>query len=166
MSVIANLVMGSDGSTTLNGCSDQLSSKADRLRFHELRAAANSILIGGNTARNEPYGKTPVPLVVLSKSGEIPEAVRNNPLVHIWDLDPASAISKAQGLFGPDVLVEGGIALLSVLLQENLIQELFLTISTKTDGENVYDLNSLTRGLTVVSSEKIGDDTFLKLIRE
>ena len=158
--------MGIDGSTSINGGSAQLSSKVDRLRFHELRSQANSILIGGNTARNEPYERTPVPLVIISKSGEIPEGVRNNPLVNIWDLDPASAVSKAQGLFGPDVLVEGGIALLSALLQANLIQELFLTISAKTNGENVYDLNSLTRDFTVLSSEKLGDDTFLKLIRE
>ena len=158
--------MGIDGSTSINGGSAQLSSKVDRLKFHELRSKANSILIGGNTARNEPYERTPVPLVIISKSGEIPEGVRNNPLVNIWDLDPASAVSKAQGLFGPDVLVEGGIALLSALLQANLIQELFLTISAKTDGDNVYDLNSLTRDFTVLSSEKLGDDTFLKLIRE
>jgi riboflavin biosynthesis pyrimidine reductase len=158
--------MGIDGSTSINGGSAQLSSKVDLLKFHELRSKANSILIGGNTARNEPYERTPVPLVIISKSGEIPEGVRNNPLVNIWDLDPASAVSKAQGLFGPDVLVEGGIALLSALLQANLIQELFLTISAKTDGENVYDLNSLTRDFTVLSSEKLGDDTFLKLIRE
>ena len=75
MRVLANLVLGSDGSTTLDGSSKALSSASDRKRFHELRTLASAILIGGNTARTEPYASTPVPLVVVTRSGEIPESV-------------------------------------------------------------------------------------------
>jgi riboflavin biosynthesis pyrimidine reductase len=165
MSVLANLVMGSDGSTTLEGSSKSLSSSEDRSRFHELRAQASVILIGGNTARTEPYGATPVPLVVISKSGDIPESVRNNPLVHIWDQDSVSAVARAQSEFGPNVLVEGGINLLKELLLANVIDELYLTISSKSGGENIYDLSAMTREFTVESSEKSGGQTFLKLIK-
>jgi len=165
MSVLANLVLGSDGSTTLDGSSKSLSSEEDRKRFHELRALAAVILIGGNTARTEPYAQTPVPLVVVSRSGDIPESVQNNPKAHIWKLDPTSAIDKAQKEFGECVLVEGGMNLIQELLVANKIDELYLTLSKKSGGENVYDLSALTREFTVESSEKIAGETFLKLIR-
>jgi riboflavin biosynthesis pyrimidine reductase len=165
MSVLANLVLGSDGSTSLDGSSKSLSSTEDRRRFHELRTRASAILIGGNTARTEPYATTPVPLVVITRSGNIPESVRGNPKAQIWELDPVSAIEKAQKEFGGDVLVEGGMGLVEELLLRNQIDELYLSLSKKSGGENVYDLSALTRDFTVESSEKIDGETFLKLIR-
>jgi len=165
MSVLANLVLGSDGSTSLDGSSKSLSSAEDRRRFHELRAQASVILIGGNTARNEPYAQTPVPLVVITRSGEIPESVRANPNTHIWELDPISAVDKASKEFGESVLVEAGMSLIQELLVANKIDELYLTLSKISGGENVYDLSALTRDFTVESSEKIDGETFLKLIR-
>ena len=165
MSVLANLVLGSDGSTSLDGSSKSLSSTEDRRRFHELRTRASAILIGGNTARTEPYATTPVPLVVITRSGNIPESVRGNPKAQIWELDPVSAIEKAQKEFGGDVLVEGGMGLVEELLVRNQIDELYLSLSKKSGGENVYDLSALTRDFTVESSEKIDGETFLKLIR-
>jgi len=165
MSVLANLVLGSDGSTSLDGSSKSLSSAEDRRRFHELRAQASVILIGGNTARNEPYAQTPVPLVVITRSGQIPESVRANPNTHIWELDPISAVDKASKEFGESVLVEAGMSLIQELLVANKIDELYLTLSRISGGENVYDLSALTRDFTVESSEKIDGETFLKLIR-
>ena len=165
MRVLANLVLGSDGSTTLDGSSKALSSATDRKRFHELRAQASAILIGGNTARSEPYSTTPVPLAVITRSGDIPESVRGNPKAQIWELDPISAIKKAGEEFGGNILVEGGINLVQELLIANQIDELYLTLSKKSGGENVYDLSALTRDFTVESSEKIDGETFLKLIR-
>ena len=165
MGIMANLVMGSDGSTTHSGSSKPLSSPSDRARFHELRALASAILIGGNTARNEPYASTPVPLIVITKTGQIPESVLANHQLNIWELDPISAVAKAKKEFGENILVEGGIALLKELLLANMIDELYLTISAKTGGQNIYDLSALTRNFTVESSEKFGDETFLKLIR-
>ena len=165
MRVLANLVLGSDGSTTLDGSSKALSSATDRKRFHELRAQASAILIGGNTARSEPYATTPVPLAVITRSGDIPESVKGNPKAQIWELDPISAIKKAGEEFGGNILVEGGINLVQELLIANQIDELYLTLSKKSGGENVYDLSALTRDFTVESSEKIDGETFLKLTR-
>jgi riboflavin biosynthesis pyrimidine reductase len=163
--VMANLVMGSDGSTTLDGSSKTLSSPQDRLRFHELRAQASAILIGGNTARNEPYANTPLPLIVISKTGKIPESVLANPLLNLWQLDPVSALQRARTEFGENILVEGGIEILKELLAAEVIDQLYLTISAKTGGENIYDLSALTRNFTVESSEKFGDETLLKLVK-
>ncbi|MSY98896.1 MAG: hypothetical protein F2698_01765 [Actinobacteria bacterium] len=163
--VMANFVMGADGSTSHSGNSAALSSVADRARFHEIRSHASAILIGGNTARNEPYASTPVPLIVITSTKELPQSISSNPLAHIWDLDPVAAIAKAKAEFGENILVEGGINLLKELLLANLIDILFLTISGKTGGENVYDLSALTRDFTVESSEKIDGETFLKLVK-
>ena len=165
MRVLANLVLGSDGSTTLGGSSKALSTATDRKRFHELRAQASAILIGGNTARTEPYATTPVPLAVITRTGDIPDSVRGNPKAQIWELDPISAIKKAGEEFGGNILVEGGINLIQELLIANQIDELYLTLSNKSGGENVNDLSALTRDFTVESSEKIDGETFLKLTR-
>ena len=62
----ANLIVGKDGSTTANNSSIGLSTDEDRARFKQLRSKADLILIGGNTARREPYKKTPVPLFILT----------------------------------------------------------------------------------------------------
>ena len=55
--------------------------------------------------------------------------------------------------------------LVEELLVRNQIDELYLSLSKKSGGENVYDLSALTRDFTVESSEKIDGETFLKLIR-
>jgi len=165
MGTMANFVMGGDGSTSFAGTSKALSSPADRARFHQIRSLASAILIGGQTARTEPYAQTPVPLVVITKSGDIPSEVMANPKAHIWQLDPIAALLKAKSEFGENILIEGGISLLKEYLLANLIDELYLTISKKSGGESVYDLNSLTRNFIIESSEKSDSDTFLKLLR-
>ena len=66
--VSANLIVGIDGSTTANGSSIGLSNDEDRQRFHQLRGESDLILIGGNTARREPYKRTPIPLYILTHS--------------------------------------------------------------------------------------------------
>ena len=58
----ANLIVGKDGSTTKSGSSIGLSTDEDRTRFKALRDKNHLILIGGNTARREPYKRTPIPL--------------------------------------------------------------------------------------------------------
>ena len=63
--VVATLVVGSDGSTAKDGTSRGVTSTLDRARFLERRRHVDAILIGGNTARNEPYRMTPVPVVVV-----------------------------------------------------------------------------------------------------
>ena len=165
MTTRANFVLGSDGSTSIAGSSKGLSSAQDRARFHALREQADAIVIGGATARSEPYAKTPVPLVVLTRTGDIPDQVRANPLINIWNLDLPYALVKAGEEFGENILLEGGLSLLKAGLEGRLIDELFLTINSATGGEGVYDLSALTRNYIIESSEKIGADQFLKLVK-
>lgn len=137
MSTSASLVTGADGSTTKAGSSGGVSSKVDRAVFLERRRGFDVILIGGNTARTEPYSKTPIPVVVISRSELNP--LGDNPKAHLWNMTPEVAIARAQEKFGPRILIEGGVSLISELLGAKLIDEFFLTVTAERNGENLID---------------------------
>lgn len=137
MSVVATLVVGVDGSTTLQGRSAGVSSAQDRDVFLNRRRLVDVIIIGGNTARNEPYTKTPVPLVVISRSSKNP--VQENPLAQVWNCSPADAVDKAQTIFGENILIEGGISMIIELIENDLIDQMELTVTPTTGGENKVD---------------------------
>jgi len=77
MSTIATLVVGRDGSTTKDATSRNISSSADRASFLNRRRQVDVIIIGGNTARSEPYSRTPVPLLIEGGARMIVELVEN-----------------------------------------------------------------------------------------
>ena len=166
MTVSANIILGADGSTSRGGSSAGLTDLADRSRFHNIRSAADAILIGGNTARTEPYGKTPIPLVIISAQNEIPDLVRANPMVNIWDLPPMVALEKARAEFGPNILIEAGPELLREFLRQGVIQELFITLSSQTGGTNKVELTELIAGFVEASREKVSGTIFLKYLRK
>ena len=141
MTVTVTLVVGADGSTSKNGSSAGVSSAADRSAFLARRRSADCILIGGNTARTEPYHRTPVPVVVLSKSLINPLA--DNRLAHCWNLSPVKAIERAKVTFGPDIHVEAGASIIRDLLNANLIDALELSITEVTGGDDVIDIPEL-----------------------
>lgn len=151
--VAANLVLGADGSTTLGGSSGALSFPADRVRFHQLRREFKAILIGGNTARHEPYTKTPLPLIVLSHQLH-PFLLESNNFAVVWNLPLREAIARATLSYG-DLLLEAGPALVSEAVADGLLTELYLSISPKTPAENQIDLATLTATATQTSKERI-----------
>ena len=159
--VAANLVVSINGGTTIHGSSDGLSFPADRKRFHQLRQDFDAILIGGNTARNEPYEKTPRPLIVLSSS-ELSPKIAANPLAVHWNLSISEAIPRATQEYG-DLLIESGPALLKKALGQGLITELFLTLSKRVSDENPVDIAELTRGAQEISREESPEGIFLRL---
>lgn len=154
--VLANLIVGGDGSTTLLGRSAGLSSPKDRKRFHSLREGADSILIGGNTARNEPYSATPCPLFVLTH-GRLPEKIAVNEKARILNMSLARALETLDGV----VLIEAGPNLIREGLSQNLINEFHLTITKKSSGENQINIKNYLSGYEETSRSQIGDDTFL-----
>ena len=151
--VAANLVLGADGSTTLNGSSRGLSFPADRLRFHQLRSQFRAILIGGNTARNEPYSKTPLPLIVLSHR-PLPSPLKANEEAVAWNLALPEAIDSATTVYG-DIILEAGPDLVTEALRAGLLTELFVTISPVTPKENQIDLAELVVGGEEIARESI-----------
>ncbi|MEI6406957.1 MAG: dihydrofolate reductase family protein [Actinomycetes bacterium] len=173
--VKANIVFGSDGSTTSGGKSAGLSSGADRSRFHQIRSGVDAILIGGESARKEPYGKTPHPLIIISRSNftddrQLSQLLAKNPQA-IFLPEQETHLSLAQVItyihknFGPMVLIEGGKNFVQAFLDLNLIDEFFFTITQLQTGENVFPLsqffNALSQnGLLEISATKSESDTF------
>ena len=161
----ANLIVGADGSTTLANSSMGLSTDEDRRRFHELRSKNDLILIGGNTARREPYKRTPIPLYILTHT-----KVRlqpKNQLAKQFALSPIEIINELKSSFnteqsGPiNLLVEAGPALLKQMIDEGLIDNLYLTINQEKTGDNQIVLTQLTKGFELIKGENIPPCDFL-----
>lgn len=163
--MIANLVVGASGQSTCNGRSAGLSSPSDRTRFHELRQSANVILIGGHTARTEPYSTTPVRLIVLTRTNEIPERIRQNPLSEIWNSSPQEAIARLNAEKVGTILIEGGARFLQNCLANNLVDALYVTQLHEDKGENPVDISLLTRTMKKVSEENLGAESYLQFQR-
>jgi riboflavin biosynthesis pyrimidine reductase len=156
MSVMANLVIGIDGSTSRGGSSKALSSQEDRRRFHELRKRANAILIGGETARNEPYENAPLPLIVISRSNEITE-ISQNPDYEIINLEPLAAVEQAKKRF-ENIIVEGGPNLLLKIIEK--IDELYITISKQTGDGQIMSFDGITRDFIMENKEEVDGEIF------
>lgn len=162
LNLIANLVVAANGATSKNGSSVGLSSPADRQRFHDLRRQSDAILIGGSTARREPYKKTPIPLFIITHS--LVRLQPKNQLAKQLNLAPQLALTEISNFFADkesaQILVEAGPKLLTQMINEGLIQRLHLTINHGATGENNIDLKDLVKSFKLISSEKIEDDEF------
>ena len=163
--VSANLIVGQDGSTTLNGSSTALSAAPDRLRFHQLRDHQDLIIIGGNTARREPYKRTPIPLYILTHA-----KIRlqpKNQLAKQFQLTPAQLLAEISSNFQCEqpqinVLVEAGPNLLMQMIDQSLIDYLYLTVNLDKQGENRISISDLVENFELLESEKIEDCEFRK----
>jgi riboflavin biosynthesis pyrimidine reductase len=158
MSTIATLVVGRDGSTTKDATSRNISSSVDRAFFLNLRRQVDVIIIGGNTARNEPYSRTPVPLIICSRSSINP--VVENEKSELWNCSPGEAIDKARKLFGENVLIEGGARMVVELVKDQKIDNLKLSITEVIGGENVLDWQLLLAKFKYVEMQQIEDTQF------
>ena len=160
MSVFASLVVGADGSTSKNGSSSGISTGADRTTFLARRRNADFILIGGQTARTEPYHRTPVPVVVASHS--MLNALADNRLAHWWNLSPVSALEKGRKKFGPNVLVEAGPRIINELIKARVLDGIYLSITSVTDGEDVIDVEELLSNFTTIERDEVEGTLFIE----
>lgn len=158
VSVVAFIVLGSDGSSSLDGTSTALSTPADRRVFLKSRRAFDCILIGGKTARSDSYLRTPVPLVIVSHSR--PSVLDQNPHAHWWNCSPGEALLRAQTEFGPRIAIEGGISFLTNLLEKGLVDELRLSITPRSGGENKINSAQLLDQFQDISVTKLDDTIF------
>jgi riboflavin biosynthesis pyrimidine reductase len=161
--VTANLIVGKDGSTSISGSSTPLSTQEDRERFQALRLKNDLILIGGNTARREPYKRTPIPLYILTHT-----KVRlqpKNQLAKQFSLSAKELISEIGSKFesGKEVinlLVEAGPSLLTQMISDSLIDQFYLTINLELTGDNQISISDLTCSFELVESEIVGSCEF------
>ena len=141
VSIVATLVVGADGSTSKESRSAGVSSPADRKIFLQRRREVDCIIIGGNTARHEPYNRTPVPLVVISRS--LVNPVQGNHLASLWNCSPVQAVEKARTQFGENILIEGGITMIKELMDHNVIDRIELSVTPALGGEDRIDWKAL-----------------------
>ena len=161
--VTANLIVGKDGSTSISGSSTPLSTQEDRERFQALRLKNDLILIGGNTARREPYKKTPIPLYILTHT-----KVRlqpKNQLAKQFSLSIKEMIAEIGNKFegGKEVinlLVEAGPSLLTQMISDSLIDQFYLTVNLELTGDNQISISDLTRSFELVENEIVGSCEF------
>jgi riboflavin biosynthesis pyrimidine reductase len=160
MSVFASLVVGSDGSISKGGNSREISSGIDRTTFLERRRSADFLLIGGETARCEPYHRTPVPVVVSSRS--MINSLADNRLAHWWNLSPAAALAKGIEKFGGNVLVESGPTFLDQLILSKDLDGIYLSITKVVGGENPINITDLLDKFSEVSRTEIEGTIFIE----
>ena len=139
-----------------DGLSKSINNAVDKRVFDSLRRQADCLVVGAGTLREEGYDVPRMPLVVVSRSGDVPETLRAAPAGRILMATTASAagLSQARSLLGDDqVLVlgddevdlvglkarlaergwvdqlcEGGPGLFAAMLEAGVVDELCLTI--------------------------------------
>lgn len=158
MSVVATLVVGLDGSTSKESRSAGISSPADRHIFLQRRRAVDCIIVGGNTARHEPYNRTPVPLVVISRS--LVNPVQGNHLALLWNCSPAHAVEKARTQFGENILIEGGVSMINELIDQGIIEQLELSVTQVSGGDERIDWELLLSKFASCQSREVEGTTF------
>ena len=155
MSIIATIVVGADGSSSIGGSSTEVTSAADRASFLQRRRLVDCIIIGGNTARNEPYSKTPVPLVIVSRQKH-----PSLPAAHVWNLDPKDAMDRARKEFGENILIEGGASFISYMLEKNLVDVLELSVTSARGGADIFDYEKYLSLAQSVTKKVVSETTF------
>ena len=160
MAVFASLVVGADGSTAKGGNSRGITSGVDRTAFLTRRRSADFLLIGGETARVEPYHRTPVPVVVASRS--MINSLADNRLAHWWNLSPTEALVKGMKKFGENVLVESGPSIIDELLLNKVIDGIYLSITSITGGENPIDIAALLGNFVEIDRQEVDGTQFIE----
>ncbi len=133
-----NMVSTVDGAATgASGRSGSINNDADKRVFDQLRAMADVIVVGAETARTEGYRPTDRPIVVVSRRTEPPEGLRGAPpgSVLVEPLGDADAFKRSLTDRGwTNILCEGGPSLLGDLLAAGVVDEVCSTIVPRLVG--------------------------------
>ena len=156
VSTVDGAAQGSDG------VSKSINNDADKRVFDALRANADCLVVGAGTLRAEGYAVPKLPLVVVSRSADLPPTLRDAPRGRILMATVASADGLAEvreqlgddnvlvlgddevdlvelkrqlaGRGWADQLCEGGPSLFADLLAAGVVDELCWTIVPKLAG--------------------------------
>ncbi|WP_206062941.1 dihydrofolate reductase family protein [Nocardioides piscis] len=91
-----------------DGLSKSINNPADKRVFHLLRRRADVLVVGAGTVRAEAYEPPTLPLVVVSRSGDVPPSVRGSDLVHVATCADSPGLARTREALGEDrVLVVG-----------------------------------------------------------
>lgn len=153
--VRANFVSTLDGSAVGgDGRSGSINTEADGRIFHLQRKLTDCVLVGAGTVRAEGYRRGEKPIVVVSRSGHLPESLSAGDgqaiLVtcassgraeddDVWiegddAVDLAAVVARLREAGMPRVLAEGGPHLFHDLLDAGLVDEFALTLAPRIVG--------------------------------
>lgn len=90
-----------------DGLSKSINNAADKRVFHALRQHADVLVVGAGTLRDEGYQPPKLPLVAVSRSGDVPTSVGGSDLVHLATCASAPGLAAAREILGDRVLVVG-----------------------------------------------------------
>jgi riboflavin biosynthesis pyrimidine reductase len=160
-----NFVSTLDGASQgADGLSKGINNSADQRVFHALRRRADVLIVGAGTLRDEGYAPPSVPLVIVSRSGDVPPTLAGSELVHLATCSSAPGLASARSRLGServfvlgddtvdlpalksllahrgwgDQLSEGGPALFGSMLEAGIVDELCLTtVPRLTSGDAI-----------------------------
>jgi riboflavin biosynthesis pyrimidine reductase len=89
-------------------------------------------------------------------------ALADNRLAHWWNLSPVSALEKGVKKFGPNVLVEAGPRLINELIQARVLDGIYLSITSVTDGDDVINIEELLSNFASVERDEIEGTLFIE----
>ncbi len=103
VATVDGAVEGSDGK------SGSINNAADHRVFGALRAQADVVIVGAGTVRAEGYRPNPKPLVVVTRSGELPPTLLEGDTSRLYLATGARApgLERAQDVLGDRVLILG-----------------------------------------------------------
>ncbi|WP_353950221.1 dihydrofolate reductase family protein [Knoellia sp. S7-12] len=151
----ANFVSTLDGSAVgSDSRSGSINTAADGRIFHLQRELTDCVLVGAGTARAEGYRRGDKPIVVVSRSGQLPESLTSGDgdviLVtcassgrtegdDVWvegddEVDLPAVVARLRTSGMPRVLAEGGPHLFHSLLDADLVDEFALTLAPRIVG--------------------------------
>ncbi|MBD3947216.1 dihydrofolate reductase family protein [Nocardioides ganghwensis] len=104
VSTVDGAAQGSDG------VSKSINNDADKRVFDALRRRADCLVVGAGTLRDEGYDVPPMPLVVVSRSADIPPTLRDAPRGRILMATVASSdgLAAAREALGDENVLELG----------------------------------------------------------
>ena len=105
-----NFVATVDGAVEgADGTSGSINNAADKRVFHTLRDLADVIVVGAGTVRAEGYRPNPKPLVVVTRTGELPPSLLEGDLgqVYLATGSRSPGLATARSVLGDRVLVLG-----------------------------------------------------------
>ena len=122
----ANMVSTVDGASTGdNGTSTSINNATDQVVFDLLRELSDAIVVGAGTLRAEQYRPNPKPIVVVSRSGEVPDGLLgpgSGPVL-LATCSAADGLGASTELLGDDnVMVLGSHRVDLARMREQLVE--------------------------------------------